>query len=324
MSMAEQEAEGMLQITQQPQGDTVMHVWTIAPLAMLLQITPTWVISNNQLFITSHPAIARSAVQHYTDVKRQSKLIRSQAGFQQVATQLPANLLGFGYVDSKVQIKQLKGLADRFWPMLAAMVAQQAEIKLPIVLPDITAAADRMGPGCDMLWTESDGFYFRSQGPIPTGGMVLVGGAAMAVSVLMPALGQARFMAKSVKCASQLRGLGIAIAMYQNDFSEKNPANLEELIEKEDVSPKALVCPSSSDSVGQCSYVYRGADLNAMSDGGLILIYDKYENHKGEFRNVLFAAGHVEKLTEEQFQQAIVRDNELRRKKGLSEKPVEQ
>ena len=53
--------------------------------------------------------------------------------------------------------------------------------------------------------------------------LVVIAIIALLVSILLPALGRARELAKRVQCASQLKGLGNATAMYHNDFDEVNP-----------------------------------------------------------------------------------------------------
>jgi len=53
--------------------------------------------------------------------------------------------------------------------------------------------------------------------------LVVIAIIALLVSILMPALGRARELAKRVQCASQLRGIGTAMAMYHNDYNEMYP-----------------------------------------------------------------------------------------------------
>ena len=53
--------------------------------------------------------------------------------------------------------------------------------------------------------------------------LVVIGIIALLVSILMPALGRARELAKRIQCASQLNGIGMAIAMYQNEYRDSNP-----------------------------------------------------------------------------------------------------
>ena len=53
--------------------------------------------------------------------------------------------------------------------------------------------------------------------------LVVVAIIALLVSILMPALGRARELAKRVQCASNLSGLGKSFALYVNDFEESYP-----------------------------------------------------------------------------------------------------
>jgi len=124
-------------------------------------------------------------------------------------------------------------------------------------------------------------------------------------------------------CYSQLSGIGKSIMMYQHDFGEQNPPDLQILVEKADVDPRAFVCRCTDDKAGEISYIYRGADLDSSAPGDMILAYDKLKNHPDVSINVLFASTCVERCSKEDFQAAIARDNELRRELGLPEKPIE-
>ena len=117
-------------------------------------------------------------------------------------------------------------------------------------------------------------------------------------------------------CVHQLNSIGKAILMYQNDHRDKNPPNLETLVEAGDVPAQSLICPAGHDK-----YVYRGADLSSFASSNMILVYDKLEYHRGKYRNVLFADTHVKTMTEDAFRKAIELDNEYRKKLKLPEKP---
>lgn len=319
---------GVIQANTVQQEGKTLHAWTIAPMAMLA-ITPTWTVTENQLVIASHPVLALRAARQIEDPVRHANSIRSTPGFQQVAKDLPPSLLSFRYTNTPVELKQSLVLAQQFWPLMT-MGFKEAGLTMPAMLPMLDHLIAKMGPSCEYGWSDAVGVHFHSQGSLPSGAASLPSGAAsltagsaLGVSILLPALGRAREMANQVKCASQLKGLGCAIIMYQNDFNGRNPKTLQELFDTVDVSPMALVCPSSNDEIGQCSYIYRGADLNETSDPEMIVAYDKYDNHNGEERNVLFADGHVDRCQEEQFQELIRKDNELRRKTGLPEIPAD-
>jgi prepilin-type N-terminal cleavage/methylation domain-containing protein len=53
--------------------------------------------------------------------------------------------------------------------------------------------------------------------------LVVIGIIALLVSILMPALGRARELAKQIQCSSQQNGIGKAIKLYQNDFGDRSP-----------------------------------------------------------------------------------------------------
>ena len=122
-----------------------------------------------------------------------------------------------------------------------------------------------------------------------------------------------RQAARDTACRANLHQIGKGIMIYANDHEDKFPENLEELIEKADMHPKILCCPDSGDR-----YIYRGQglDTTVSNPPQMILAYDEYGFHR-EKRNVLFMDGHVEQMSEDAFQLAIRRDNELRKKRGL-------
>jgi len=53
--------------------------------------------------------------------------------------------------------------------------------------------------------------------------LVVIGIIALLVSILMPALGKAKELAKQIMCGSQLSGLGKSVMMYENDYKEQSP-----------------------------------------------------------------------------------------------------
>ncbi|MHC4983260.1 MAG: type II secretion system protein, partial [Planctomycetota bacterium] len=53
--------------------------------------------------------------------------------------------------------------------------------------------------------------------------LVVIGIIALLVGILMPALGRARELAKRVKCATNLKGVGSALTLYKADFSDEFP-----------------------------------------------------------------------------------------------------
>jgi hypothetical protein len=117
--------------------------------------------------------------------------------------------------------------------------------------------------------------------------------------------------------------MGKAMLIYANDHGDKWPPRLETLVETVEYSRSGLICPAMRHRPEYESYIYRGVDTGGVSvDAELIIVHDRAGNHRGG-RHVLFADSHIEWVTEERFAELVARDNELRRKRGLAEKPAQ-
>jgi len=148
-------------------------------------------------------------------------------------------------------------------------------------------------------------------------GLVVIGG--MLISVLLPSLCRAREPANRIKCASNLRQIGQAIALYAHDNGGQYPPSLDVLLKQGDLSAEVMVCPSSNDVPASAadtagaaselaaaennepghdhclSYVYTGRGLTvATASAASIVAYEPLDNHNGSGTNVLFGDNHVE------------------------------
>ena len=140
-------------------------------------------------------------------------------------------------------------------------------------------------------------------------------------AVMVPSLGRSRETANRVKCASNLRQLGLAMQLYANENREAYPDTLEHLLHSQDITAHVYVCPSSNDTVaaganaqaivndmaggGHVSYVYAGKGLTSQSPADAILAYEPMTNHSGDGTNILFGDGHVEFVTKNRAQALI-------------------
>jgi len=118
-------------------------------------------------------------------------------------------------------------------------------------------------------------------------------------------------LAKRIRCATNLHGLGIALQIYADDYDDQYPAAekwCDALIEYGDsqyVSEKLFVCRSAGE--GRCHYAMN-PNLSPRSHPRLVLLFETKggwnqvggpeilttENHKGKGCNVLFNDYHVE------------------------------
>lgn len=325
--------------TQQIQGQTV-HTLVFLPLAMM-QVTPCLTIMDDQLIFTANAEDCQAVLKRLLSTDSSQKSIRTTADFQRVTANLPDNLLSFSYTDSKTQFKQITTLLQQSWPMLTLM-AQQSQINLPMEMPALDQYAEQMGSTCSYSWFDDAGIRSQAEGPgVALNAAAVVGGGAFGLSIAMPALIQARNQAKQIVCMQKLQNIGTTIKNYSDDHQGKTPPALDTLFETGYLTDKEiLTCPLSDDLPGQNSFIYRAYDVDLQvvnnyegmivykgvgnyPKGVLILAYDKYENHKGQSRNLVFADTHCVNIPESEFQSAIDWDNQARRKFGLPERPAD-
>ncbi len=158
-------------------------------------------------------------------------------------------------------------------------------------------------------------------------GLAISGIAVSILSILFyfwmwDAKNQSMQLARHAACLSQLHQLGVAITMYQNEYTQQFPPDLKTLLDAgyEYVSDNDLTCPAAP--TGQGAYIYRGAGLTSDVNGRLVIIYEPATPPNGQ-RNVLFALGNVKRVTEDKFSVLMQQDLQLRREQGLPELPFE-
>ena len=137
--------------------------------------------------------------------------------------------------------------------------------------------------------------------------------------IIAPSLLKARETATRIMCAKNLSGIGKALLIYANDYSDHFPPNLEILTSTAELTSKILVCAST---MQKDSYIYCGTGLTTSDEPSMIMVFDKKGNHEGG-RNVLFMDSHVEWVPEERFLELVNKDNKYRREKGHPEIPAE-
>jgi prepilin-type processing-associated H-X9-DG protein len=151
-------------------------------------------------------------------------------------------------------------------------------------------------PGAEILGSQSN---------------MLAGQNMMMLSVLLPSLNRASETANRVKCASNLRQMGMAIMLYSNDHKGDLPDRMGELVQAGYLKPEVFICPSSGDLLPDAhgmkieelaewidhnsSYVYLGEGKKARDLGAEdILACEHGDNHNHDGMNVLYGDGHVE------------------------------
>ena len=114
-----------------------------------------------------------------------------------------------------------------------------------------------------------------------------------------------------------IKDIMIASVIYMNDNAGKMPQAFSDLATV-DLSPKGYTSPLKDIGTG---YILRGSDLDDNASPAMIGVYERFENNDKVQYIVGFMDGHVEHTTEEGFKDILAKDNSLRRKIKLSEKP---
>jgi hypothetical protein len=77
---------------------------------------------------------------------------------------------------------------------------------------------------------------------------------ALLVSILLPRMGRARETAKRVKCASNLKQIGLAALLYSNENRGQLPPDFSAMLLTQDITAEVFTCPSTA------TYKAAGAD----------------------------------------------------------------
>jgi len=147
----------------------------------------------------------------------------------------------------------------------------------------------------------------------PWGIVILIILALLFASLIDFPTGAATQRANRVKCASNLKQIGMGLMLYANDNRGQFPPKFELLITNADLNPEVFVCPSSNDETAigpttqamlaefakkeHCSYIYLGSGKTSAVPATYILAYEKPENHDGEGMNILYGDGTVSWVT---------------------------
>jgi prepilin-type processing-associated H-X9-DG protein len=120
-------------------------------------------------------------------------------------------------------------------------------------------------------------------------------------------LGRSGCGSPRIKCASNLKQIGLALQIYSNENGKRFPPSFDPLIE-DIVTADLFICPQTSDQAavgpttqavvqdfhkpGRNSYVFVAGGAADQSEPSLVLVYEPIGLH-GPGMNVLYGDGHV-------------------------------
>jgi prepilin-type processing-associated H-X9-DG protein len=324
-------------IRQNTQNDTPMTIEvkrsavngaTMHHLAVPL-VAPAWAVKDGNWYAGLYPQVVEAAIEQGGG---RGKSILDNEDFQALRKRLgnvPASGVSFmnlpktapdGYQEVLMITRMYLGVAD----MVGADTPAMAIPPLRKIMPHLT-------PAGGVSWTDGQGWHSKSVSPFPGstaltpggGGQMIVGQQALLASILLPSLNRARETANRVKCASNMRQIGMGILMYSNENRGKYPPDLGTVLATQDLTPDVFTCPSGDGPAGpppvapgpnaqpgspehkkwqadltawvneNSPYVYLGAGMNNTVGADVIVLYEKPEDH-AQGMNMLFGDGHVE------------------------------
>ena len=113
-------------------------------------------------------------------------------------------------------------------------------------------------------------------------------------------MAKSRSLPKVMESARNLSTIGKALLIYANDYEDRYPLNLQELVEKAELSPKYLESPLKPQGFDGPSYIYIAGQSTRTSKPGDILVYENPAFCSDKI-NVLFNDNHVEAMKPAKF-----------------------
>ena len=199
-------------------------------------------------------------------------------------------------------ITQMMMQLQQIWP-LATMGAMKAGVKLPVMLPNLSAIVKDMQPACEYSYARPDGFYSHYRGTGLEVSLRGIAGGALAAGVLMPALSRTRQLAFRMTSGTNLASIGKACLIYANDHDDKLPPDLETLVTEAELPPQCLESKRKPVDFDGPSYVYIPGQTAAMYPGNIVAYEDPRYCTEGV--NVLFLDSHVEFMKPDQFRKEL-------------------
>jgi prepilin-type processing-associated H-X9-DG protein len=290
-----------------------------------MPFAPAWAIREGRLHLAGWPQVIEGLF-----AREGAQPLGGDATFRKLRGHLAARPTMLSYVDSPGMLRLSYPFLLAGGTVLSNLGAAEGVGSVPAWVPSLPALEKYVWPNVSAVSTDADGIVFESYGSIPGG--ALLGGPSVSplmVSVLMPALHQARRRAKRAVSMANLRSIGKCIMIYSNDHDDRLPGSLAEMAEQEYLVAGILRSPLSDRPplrvkngrlIGEPDYVYLKPPVARFSNlrrpHEIVLAYERPENYRGKGTVVLFADGHVRWLPMPLFQRVLQRSKDLLNRAG--------
>ena len=263
---------------------------------------PAWAVHKGKLYFALWPQVVVAAIENSG-----KKPLVANAAFKKLRGRFSSKPTTLAYIDTPAIVRNMYNLLLLGWSLGAAEMADELNIEAaPLVglLPSLSKFEKYLSPEAVAVSSDAEGITIESYGSIPIISNYISSAlttAPVTAAVMIPAISRAQASAKRAGSMANLNGIGKGIAMYQaEDQNGQSPPSLTTLIEKDYLSPWALVSPVSgrrmtTDSkglpTGKSDYVY--LVHGPQTAGSLIRAYELPENYDNKGTIILNVGGAV-------------------------------
>lgn len=267
-----------------------------------MPLAPAWTLHEGRFIMAFYPQMIITTLDRLMDGDPKANSILANADVVKARKVLGESGVSFSYVDSRAGVASVYPLVLPLAQVGAAM-AQGYGVEIDITaLPSLSTLQRHLYADVGSSRSDAQGTLSLTYGswPIPSTPSMSGGVAASALgaSVLLPSLSRARELSKRTLCASNMHGIAQALYISAQD-TDKFPTDIRDLIKENNSTFKQFICPSTAvdvhdveEAIDAC-YIYIPGQ-STTSDPTNVLLYERFENHRGEGANVLFLDGHVE------------------------------
>lgn len=312
-------------------------------------LSPAFAVANGYLFAALQPQSVAAAANAVADMDGS---ILDNPQFKEFALQYQqdgSELRGVQFFDSpQVAADSYAGLIA-----MARLLNGGADLfkvePIDPILPTLPTLMKHLTPGGGVTYATEEGLRFETVATFPGSNGLFVQPAvqelmaanpALSLSILLPSLNRARETANRVKSASNLRQIGLGAILYANE--QRNgamPPTIGDILLTQDITADVFINPRTGNGLPgdfyqqaprqqaqwvseQGDYVWYGEGLNNAAPADVILAMERPAG-LDDGVNVLYADGHVTFELFHSLDQAVERNNEIRRARDLPEIEVE-
>ncbi|MFW5732121.1 MAG: hypothetical protein ACOCZU_02825 [Planctomycetota bacterium] len=277
----------------------------------LSAISPSWTLYKDKLHVALWPQVVQSIV----ETNGSNTPLTADETFKAYRKRVTAKPIALTWVNTPSLLKQVYNVGMVGWSMGSAQLTQMTGVEFrPGWLPPLKTLQKYMPPSISAVSMDANGVLMEHFGPMPSTGMEMVNTQALAVSILLPSLHQARNRAKQAVSMTRLKGLGTAIALYQNEHNDTLPPTLDVLVREGFMGGDQVQSPFSNTPLEyskdrgfsrEPDYVMLQLGDTTGMPGNTILAYERPEFYNKRGTIVLQLNQSVQWMTMEEFQAAM-------------------